>query len=64
MSDETRDWRGMLAGGLRVDLRRLRDVAAGLRSLGDREVLSAGAAREIGDEIMEAIGETDGEEKA
>lgn len=58
MSDETTDWRGMLADGLRVDLQRLRDVAAGLRSLGEREVLSAGAAREIGDEIMEAIGET------
>ena len=31
----------------------------------DREVLSAGAAHEVGDEIMEAIGGgTDGEEKA
>ena len=58
MSDEKTDWRGMLADGLRVDLPRLRCIAAGLRSLGEREVLSAGAAREIADEIMEAIGET------
>ena len=41
-----------------VDREALRSVATGLRSLGEREVLSAGAAREIGDEIMEAIGET------
>lgn len=59
MSDT--DWRGLLADGLRVDLPRLRAIAEGLRSLGDREVLSAGAAREVGDEIMEAIGETGGE---
>lgn len=59
MSDKATDWRGMLADGLRVDLPRLRDVAAGLRSLGEREVLSACAAREIGDEIMEAIGEVE-----
>lgn len=57
MSDT--DWRSMLADGLRVDLPRLRDVASGLRSLGEREVLSAGAAHEVGDEIMEAIGEVD-----
>lgn len=41
-----------------VDRAALRSVASGLRSLGEREVLSAGAAREIGDEIMDAIGET------
>ena len=41
-----------------VDREALRSVASGLRSLGDREVLSAGAAHEVGDEIMEAIGET------
>ena len=62
MSDETTDWRGMLADGLRVDLPRLRAIAEGLRSLGEREVLSAGAAHEVGDEIMEAIGETGGED--
>ena len=62
MSDETTDWRGMLADGLRVDLPRLRGIATGLRSLGEREVLSAGAAREIADEIMDAIGEKGGEE--
>ncbi len=39
------------------DREALRSVASGLRSLGEREVLSAGAAREIADEIMEAIGE-------
>ncbi len=44
-----------------VDREALRAVASGLRSLGDREVLSAGAAREIADEIMDAIGETGGE---
>lgn len=60
MSDT--DWRGMLADGLRVDLPRLRGIAEGLRSLGEREVLSAGAAHEVGDEIMEAIGETVEEE--
>ena len=58
MSDETTDWRGMLADGLRVDLPRLRGIATDLRSLSEREVLSAGVAREVGDEIMEAIGET------
>ena len=58
MSDT--DWRGMLADGLRVDLVRLRGIAEGLSSLGEREVLSAGAAHEVGDEIMEAIGEVDG----
>lgn len=40
------------------DLDALRSVASGLRSLGEREVLSAGAAHEVGDEIMAAIGET------
>ena len=44
-----------------MDLVRLRGIAEGLRSLGEREVLSAGAAHEVGDEIMEAIGETGGE---
>ena len=44
------------------DREALRSVASGLRSLGDREVLSAGAAREMADEIMEAIEETGGEE--
>lgn len=52
------DWRERLAEPLRVDLPRLRSIAEGLRSLGEREVLSAGAAHEVGDEIMEAIGET------
>ena len=42
-----------------VDREALRSVASGLRSLGEREVLSAGAAHEVGDEILEAIGEVD-----
>lgn len=62
MSEGTTDWRTRLTEPLRVDLPRLRSIAEGLRSLGEREVLSAGAAREIGDEIMEAIGETVREE--
>ena len=41
------------------DREALRSVASGLRSLGEREVLSAGAAHEVGDEILEAIGEVD-----
>lgn len=61
MSEEATDWRELLANGLRVDLPRLRGIAKGLRSLGEREALSAGAAHEMADEIMEAIGETGGE---